>query len=277
MFIKVNLKQFININIKFFFLYLKIIIGKKPRFYPLKFPFFSKQIFYDSVSKKSLKLNINTWEDFAGLYQIFYCEDYNLKRLRRFKDIKKFYNQTIEDKKKPLILDCGGNIGLASRYFSETFKWSKIICIEPDKDNLNMAKKNNLHDIVFMEAAIGNENIMGKIVDTGLGNHAYRIETNLTNNTKEIEIITINKILDEDSNKDTIPFIAKIDIEGFEKELFKNNLEWISKFPIIILELHDWMMPKQANSTNFLKAISDHDRDFVFMGENVFSISNTQL
>ena len=62
-----------------------------------------------------------------------------------------------------------------------------------------------------------------------------------------------------------------------QKELFKNNLEWISKFPIIILELHDWMMPKQANSTNFLKAISDHDRDFVFMGENVFSISNTQL
>ena len=39
MFIKVNLKQFININIKFFFLYLKIIIGKKPRFYPLKLPF----------------------------------------------------------------------------------------------------------------------------------------------------------------------------------------------------------------------------------------------
>ena len=277
MFIKISFKQFINTLIKFFFLYFKIIIGRKPRFYPLKLPFFSKQVFFDSSKKKFINVDINTWEDFVSLYQIFYCEDYNLKRLRRFKDLIKFFNQTIVNKKKPLILDCGGNIGLASRYFSETYKGSKVVCIEPDKDNLNLAKKNNLFNVVFIEAAIGNKNLMGKIVDTGLGNNAYRIATNLTDDKKDIEIITINNVLEEGFSKDTIPFIAKIDIEGFEKELFKDNLEWISRFPIIIIELHDWMMPKQANSKNFLKAISNHDRDFVFMGENVFSISNTLL
>lgn len=142
---------------------------------------------------------------------------------------------------------------------------------------MNLSKKNNLFNVVFIEAAIGNKNLIGKIVDTGLGNNAYRIATNLTDDKKDIEIITINNVLEEDFSKDTIPFIAKIDIEGFEKELFKDNLEWISRFPIIIIELHDWMMPKQANSKNFLKAISNHDRDFVFMGENVFSISNILL
>ena len=103
MFIKISFKQFINTFIKFFFLYFKIIIGRKPRFYPLKLPFFSKQVFFDSSKKKFINIDINTWEDFVSLYQIFYCEDYNLKRLRRFKDLIKFFNQTIINKKNLLF------------------------------------------------------------------------------------------------------------------------------------------------------------------------------
>ena len=33
--------------------------------------------------------------------------------------------------------------------------------------------------------------MIGKIVDTGLGNNAYRIATNLTDDKKDIEIISI--------------------------------------------------------------------------------------
>ena len=40
---------------------------------------------------------------------------------------------------------------------------------------------------------------------------------------------------------------------------------------------HDWLLPKQQNSGNFLRQISSRNRDFVFHGENVFSISNTLL
>ena len=37
--------------------------------------------------------------------------------------------------------------------------------------------------------------------------------------------------------------LIKIDIEGGESELFEKNIEWIEKFPLIIIELHDWMLP----------------------------------
>jgi FkbM family methyltransferase len=70
------------------------------------------------------------------------------------------------------------------------------------------------------------------------------------------------------------PFLIKIDIEGAEKELFSRNLEWISKFPVLIIELHDWMLPAQGTSRAFLAAIAPLDRDFVFFGENIFSIAN---
>ena len=73
------------------------------------------------------------------------------------------------------------------------------------------------------------------------------------------------------------PFIIKIDIEGFEEDLFSKNLEWVDLFPLLIIELHDWMLPKSSNSKNFLQAISKLNRDFVYIGENIFSISNTLL
>lgn len=44
--------------------------------------------------------------------------------------------------------------------------------------------------------------------------------------------------------------------------------------PLMIVELHDWMLPRTANSANFLKAVAARNRDFVFRGENVFSIRN---
>jgi hypothetical protein len=72
------------------------------------------------------------------------------------------------------------------------------------------------------------------------------------------------------------PFMAKIDIEGFEDVLFYSNTDWIERFPVIIIELHDWMLPGKANSTNFLRAIAEYDRDLLFRGENVVSIANAK-
>lgn len=72
-----------------------------------------------------------------------------------------------------------------------------------------------------------------------------------------------------------VPFIAKIDIEGFEDDLFSMNTDWVSAFPVIVIELHDWMLPRRATSRNFLRTIAELDRDFVCLSENVFSISNS--
>jgi len=63
------------------------------------------------------------------------------------------------------------------------------------------------------------------------------------------------------------------DIEGFESDLFSTNTDWIKKVTVLVVELHDWMIPNSANSHNFL-AISAESRDFVVYGENIFSIRN---
>ena len=69
-------------------------------------------------------------------------------------------------------------------------------------------------------------------------------------------------------------FITKIDIEGFENELFSKNTDWIKDFYLITLEIHDWMMPKQSPSKNFFREHSKENRDCYLKGDMVFSIKN---
>ena len=73
---------------------------------------------------------------------------------------------------------------------------------------------------------------------------------------------------------ETIPFIIKIDIEGFEGELFSRNTQWVKDFYLITMELHDWMLPKEATSKNFFKEHSKENRDCYLKGDMVFSIKN---
>ena len=75
----------------------------------------------------------------------------------------------------------------------------------------------------------------------------------------------------------TEPFICKVDIEGGEEFLFSKNTEWVARFPVIIVELHDWMLPWQRNSRNFLKRIANLDFDIIWRGENMFCFNYNLL
>lgn len=70
------------------------------------------------------------------------------------------------------------------------------------------------------------------------------------------------------------PFLVKVDIEGAEGDLFSGNTEWVARTPLVIVELHDWLLPKQRTSQPFLQCIAQLDRDFVYIGEDVYSIAN---
>ena len=125
-------------------------------------------------------------------------------------------------------------------------------------------------NIIFLNAAIGSEKGFVSIDTSSHDNRAFR--TIISNNPNLTKVITINEIFEQ--NSIDIPFIIKIDIEGFEDNLFKKNTNWVRKTPLIIVEPHDWMLPSKGVFKNFLKTISSQDRDFVINGENVFSLVN---
>jgi FkbM family methyltransferase len=213
--------------------------------------------------------------DLGTLGQVFIEEHYGLEKLPRWADLLAFRNALLAEGKKPLIIDCGGNVGFAARYFAENHPGSLVLCIEPDPGNAAQARRNNDgQPVVVFQAAIGSEACRGRIVDPGVGNNAYRIDRS---EAGSIEILAVNDLLQRYASPEYVPFIAKIDIEGFEADLFSRNTEWIERFPLLIVELHDWMLPRSASTGPFLRAIAPQNRDFVYYGENVFSISNTLL
>lgn len=128
-----------------------------------------------------------------------------------------------------------------------------------------------IKNIQLLNKAIGGTEGFVSIDNDNVNNDSFRTSRK-QNNEGVIEVVSVNSILS--SNSDLVPFMIKIDIEGFEDDLFSANTEWVKKFPIIIVELHDWLIPKQSNSSNFLKVISQENRDFIIFGENIISFSN---
>jgi FkbM family methyltransferase len=162
---------------------------------------------------------------------------------------------------------------MSVKYFTQTYPQASLVAIETEASNLEMARKNNSNaEVKFLLCGIGNEDAKADIQDPGEGNWAYRLEASESGST---HLVSVNSLLQQYPQAQFTPFVIKIDIEGFESNLFEKNTAWIDQFPVIIIELHDWMLPRQANARRFLQQISARDRDFVFYGETVFSVSNT--
>ncbi|MGF9759601.1 FkbM family methyltransferase [Microvirga sp. 0TCS3.31] len=208
--------------------------------------------------------------------QIFVDKAFDISRLKRIGELKAFLSKARQSGKRPLIIDAGANIGLTSIYFSAQCQDALIVAIEPEPSNFALLF-NNVRglQVLPIPCALAATPHTAIVVDTGEGFWAFRTKEAVSGDNSQytVDCVTVNEIYSEHS-KEAFPFIVKIDIEGEEKELFEDNIEWIQKTPIIIVELHDWMLPRQKVALPFLKAIADLDRDFVHFGENIFSIAN---
>ena len=66
----------------------------------------------------------------------------------------------------------------------------------------------------------------------------------------------------------SVPGIAKIDIEGFESDLFATHTDWIAKATALVIEPHDWMLPGKGSSNAFRAAIGP-EFEMLISGENL--------
>ena len=108
--------------------------------------------------------------------------------------------------------------------------------------------------------------------DPGAGEWAFRTADRPMENGYAVDALTLEDVMPASG---VTPFILKIDIEGAESDLFSRHCDALNQFPVVVIELHDWMLPGESNSRNFLQWHVEMKRDFVQMGENAFSISNS--
>lgn len=262
-----------------FILYLMLSIFDKKHDYIIFTPDltifnFFKVLVYDKIKKVFFSYRIRNKYDYITINEIYFHQSYEVKKFKFFEKIEDEINN-----KNLLIVDCGSNIGCSTNFFLRNYENSKVISIEPDKENFELLNK-NIYDserVELINSAVSNKVINFKVIDDPNNSNDYRGK-NLkeTSNINSLQSITINQILFNKENKNFYPYLIKIDIEGHEKQLFESNTEWIDHFKIIIIETHDWMLPETSNSKNFFKQISasmdKYDRDIIIKGENLISI-----
>ena len=218
-------------------------------------------------------LHRGTPADNGVLHQIFLSQDYNIARLARASQLISFYQSVVGNGGLPLIIDCGANFGASPVWFSTVYPGSVVVAIEPEEGNYDLLVQNTKGMRIESHlAAIGSTEGHTRVVDPGTGEWGYR--TAAEGSGPLVKQLSMRDLVTTNMARGRIPFIAKIDIEGGESELFNHATEWIDFFPLIIIELHDWMLPGTGNSRNFIGSIAHRERDFLHLGENVFSIRN---
>jgi FkbM family methyltransferase len=210
--------------------------------------------------------------------QVFIDRAYDLRKLRRYAELLDFVGGARTTGRRPLIVDAGANIGATAVYFIGQCPDALVIAIEPETGNFRLLVDNTRSlNVRALQCALAGERGRARVVDPGEGHWGYRTEP-VNNGAFEntVECTTVNDIFAQYAT-DYFPLIVKIDIEGAEKDVFARNTEWVQKTPLIVVEIHDWMLPRQGTALPFLRCIAQYDRDFVHISENIFSISNSLM
>ncbi|QXP61677.1 FkbM family methyltransferase [Olleya sp. HaHaR_3_96] len=159
------------------------------------------------------------------------------------------------DKKSPLIIDCGSNVGLSILYFREKFPEAKIIGFEADNKIFNLLKNNisqfyNNDKIQIFEKAVWTKNTILTFFTEGSLAGSVNVDFSGNNATEKVQAVDFKKYL-----KEEIDFL-KIDIEGAENELIFHIKEDLKNVKNLFLEYHG-LIDKEQNLGDILNLLSD--------------------
>lgn len=222
----------------------------------------------------------NSIGDKGVLQQIFVNGDYVISHWPQGRRLLE-YHQQYAHQQASLIVDAGANIGASAVFFAQTYENAIVFAIEPDEMNGRLLTQNtqSLACVVFHGAIAAEDGVLA-LVDPGRSDWGFmtaRVDSLDSSHHQKIPSICPQSILNHPQVRHARPLIFKIDIEGGEENLFSTNTDWLKEFPLVIIELHDWMLPFSGSSRNFLKAIAQYDFDLVHRGENIFLFNRALL
>jgi FkbM family methyltransferase len=175
--------------------------------------------------------------------------------------VRRKYEYIVRRGQTPLIVDCGANIGASSLWLKKRYPQASIIAIEPEQGNFAVLEQNaqECDGIIPIRAAVGSRAgfVLVDVGELGWTAQTKRAETGLP-------IVTIPEAFNRASGS---PFMVKIDIEGFESDLFEENTDWLAEITVLHIEPHDWMFPGRGTSLAFQKAVARYDFELFIAGE----------
>ncbi len=198
--------------------------------------FFSLQI-RSAEGRRKLKDNFKTFPI------SFYINGNQTRAILRRQDVPIFYEIFQEEVYKPLVIkeqkndifiDVGAHIGLVCMYaYYHISELDKIVAIEPSVGNFNLLKLNvgELEKVKILRLAVGSTDEMTSFNEDGLSYQLKKSKDSTVNvNQKTMKSIFTEHHIDKVSS-------VKMDVEGQEKEIFK-NIDWLESVDELLMEIH---------------------------------------
>jgi FkbM family methyltransferase len=141
-----------------------------------------------------------------------------------------------------IIIDAGGYIGTSAMALHDLYPQAQVIVVEPSVENLKMLRKNVgcISRVKIVHGAL----VGGEFKSITLRNRGTECGFTTVENPKdqidaavlhETPAFRIRDLIEPDQEIG----LLKLDIEGGEVDLMKNDLDGLNKVPIIFAELHD--------------------------------------
>ena len=220
---------------------------------------------------KIYRLRIRTRHDLYTLLEVYHFGTYSLKSKLIQYQLKKLFSTIKSSKKKLLLMDLGGNLGFASRYFQDIIDNLRIISIEPDARNLDFFEINAPQAKAIL-GFVGPSKCM--VISNEKESNSNNIFSKVESGYDQVSYKNVSKDLNLLLNDDYVPFIIKVDIEGAEKDLFLNHNNFLSKFPVIFVEVHDWLFPEHSPSHSVLSFVLEKNYLVLLQGDTLVLIKN---
>jgi len=212
-------------------------------------------------------------QDLQIFWQIMVMRENDFQSLPEASRELDVYKQILADGNRPVIVDCGGHIGLSAVWFASRFPEAVVYSVEPDTANFQMLNQNTraYPNIVPIQGGIWSRSCLLEISNPKSGSASFRLQEIPESTSPEraavLQGYAIGDIVGREASNRL--FLVKMDIEGAESEVFRRPAEWMNSAAVMIIELHDWLMPGQGTSRNLLARVSENHFDVHFRGENL--------
>lgn len=168
---------------------------------------------------------------------------------------------------KPLIYDCGANIGMASLYFKSQYPAATVKAFEADpqiarflKENL---KKNNISNVEVLEKAVWID--QQGVAFQQEGGQGGRIDQNRHEIKTKIPSIRLKDLLQKETSIDFL----KLDIEGAELAVLRDCSDQLYKVKHLFVEYHFFNTGKNYLS-ELLKILEDAGFSYFVQNNSIF-------
>jgi FkbM family methyltransferase len=158
---------------------------------------------------------------------LFMYQEIFERQIYRFKAIRK----------RPVIIDCGANIGLSVLYFKQLYPDSRVTAFEPDKKIFDVLKKNmqafELSDVELIDKAVWRSDEVLKFWPEGADGGRILPQDSVVE-YDSVEAVRLRPYLSQ-----PVDFL-KLDIEGAESEVLKDCRDLLFNVTNLFVEYHSF-------------------------------------